>query len=888
MIAVDGFAHIPTRGRSGRALVAIGALLGLASCGRGEPRPVVARAAPVAPAAGQGAPDAGVDAEAPGLRLPEGAAPLTYDVRLELDPDRESFAGRVEIRVRLAAPAERVWLHAADLEIAGARFRAGERGGALEVGAERGELRALGFGQRLPAGEVALELAYTGRVADGDAEGLFRQRAGGRWYLFSQAESVFARRIVPCFDEPRFKATWRVTIVAPDGQVALANAPLAAEARLGDGRRELRFAELGPSPSYLVAVAVGPFALVDAGRVGRGRVPVRAAVAPVDARRTAAIARWAPRLVDALERYLDLPLPAVKLDLVAVPRFFGAMENPGLVTFQAHALAGDPDDPVYLRRFVRILAHELAHQWFGNAVTPAWWDDLWLAEAFATWLDDKLSAELGALDDAPLRTQLARAHALEADRAPDARPLRRAIASAEEAEDAFDAISYEKGAAVLAMFERFVGEARFQGAVRAFVRARAGGTATAADFVAALGAASDPAVARAFAAYLDHPGAPIVDLELACGAGRPAVAATPRGGATVPVCVRYPGRIGPATACALAAAGTAIPLAEAVACPAWIAGNADGRGYYHVGRAPPGPPGSPIAERLAAGFDRAAAVARGELGAAAAVSEIRTLLAAGDPYAAVAAMAIAAEIDQIAEDAVRPAWSAWLAARLGPRLGRGPILAPRAPVELALREAIVAVVPGPRFERAAVQAAAAAVDGALAAGGRSRIGELAVAVALAAPAGGGALFDRLVAAAAAAADDPARRDVLLEAAGTFGPELASRAVALALDGRFPPDAAVAGVAAMLARPETRGAAWRAVRERLPELVPRLAVGGAKDLLEATGSLCDTAARAELARVVEPHLAGLGDGRRLLDRALAKIDACLARRAALGDLAAALP
>src|SRR6185436_11060354 len=149
--------------------------------------------------------------------------------------------------------------------------------------------------------------------------------------------------------------------------------------------------------------------------------------------------------------------------------------------------------------------------------------------------------------------------------------------------------------------------------------------------------------------------------------------------------------------------GTVIALPEAATCPPWVSGNAEGRGYYHVGKAPPGPPSPPVGERLALGFDRAAAIARGELAGGDAVSEIRTLLGAGDPYAAVAALAIAAELDRRIDDATRPAWSAWLAARLGPRLGAGPILAPRTPAERALREAIVAIVPGPRFGRAAVQ-----------------------------------------------------------------------------------------------------------------------------------------------------------------------------------------
>jgi hypothetical protein len=247
----------------------------------------------------------------------------------------------------------------------------------------------------------------------------------------------------------------------------------------------------------------------------------------------------------------------------------------------------------------------------------------------------------------------------------------------------------------------------------------------------------------------------------------------------------------------------------------------------------------------------------------------------------VAALAIATELALTVDEATWPAWSAWLAARLGPRLTGPLLLAPRSPVERALRDAIVAIGPAARGGRAAVRAAAEQVERALA-GARVRADDLAAALALAATP---ALFDRFV-AAAAAADDPGRRDLWLESTGAFGPDLAARTAELALDRRFPPGAAAAGIAAMLARPAARAAAWRAIRERLPRLLPRLA-GDADELLTAAGSLCHATARAEVAAAFTPVLPSLDDGPRLLDRALAAIDRCLARRAALGDLAAAL-
>ncbi len=853
-------------------------LLVVAGCSSREP------AAPREPAAVEPprdaiARDAGSPA-VPGLRLPDGTTPLAYALRLELDPDRETFSGQVEIRIRLDAPADRVWLHAVNLELTTARFRAGSRSGALVAIA--GEQRADGmhgfrFDAAVAAGEATLVFEYTGQISSeaGTQEGLFRQQAGEQWFLYSQAQSMFARRIVPCFDEPRFKPSWQVTLVVPKPLVALGNGGQVSERALSDGRREVALAEVTAMPSYLLAVAVGPFVLVDAGRVGRTKVPVRVAVAPGDARRSTIAAAKLPAVVDALERYLDQPLPLAKLDLVAVPRFFGAMENVGLITFESTILVATPDAAA-VSRFIRFAAHELAHQWFGNAVTPAWWDDLWLSEGFATWLGDKISIELGGVDDAILRAQLARLDALAADDADDARPLRRAVASSDDVDERFDAIAYEKAGAVLGMFERFAGGEPFRAAIVAYLRDHTSRTATARDFVSALGAATTPAIAMAFFSYLDRAGAPLVEFALRCD-GAPGVELRARGGVTVPVCIRHArGR-----ACSLVDQVARIPLA---ACPSWLAANAGGEGYYRVAGGVAAPHAATAllspTERLAHADDLGATLLRGELAITVALRELAALATMRDATSQLAALALARAIDPLVEDAHRPTWSAWLAKRFAARLGAAALLAPRTTADRELRDRLVPLLAA-HAQPAATAAAVARVEQALRTAAK-RPAEFVLALAVAR---GPGLFERIVAGALASAEGE-RREEWLESLGLFGAELAPRLVALTKDPRFTAAQVWPAIAVMLSRPAARTAAWRAVRAQLPTLLSSLETDELPLVIDATRSLCDATARAEVAAAFDAKLdAAMRTSS--LTPALAAIDRCITRRAALGDLAAAL-
>jgi alanyl aminopeptidase len=921
----NGLKAVAGAGSSAQAWVvrflALGAVV--AACGRPD---LPAARAPAggdkagAQAAAVEGPPPNVPIAPPGGRLASGIAPVSYDLKLELDPDRDAFAGRVEIAISVAPPGTaRVWLHADQLELRRVTLR-GERGeepATLLEGEAGTQLRGIELPWAVGPGTITLTIDYTGRIAElprgTKQEGLFRERSGGRWYLYSQAESMFARRIAPCFDEPRFKSTWRVTAVVPKGAVALGNGAAAVERALPDGRREVRFAEIAALPSYLLALAVGPFELVDAGRIGRRKIPARIAVLDGDGARVKRALRELPRIVDELERYVDAPLPIGKLDLVAVPEFFGAMENPGLITIRSSILTSG-------REFVWVTAHELAHQWFGNAVTPAWWDELWLSESFASWLGTRVTAALGAeRPDAVLHGD--RVRALEADDAIGARPLIHPVAAGEDVEPGFDAIIYEKGAAVLAGFERYAGQAAFQTAVRRYLAEHAGKSVTSRAFLDALAAATQPEIAAALAGQIARAGAPVVELSLRCDRARATLVAAARDGLAAPVCVRFPlARGKPADtdrACVLAGARSELVLPAAAGCPAWLVGNDGGRGYYHtVWRgAPAEPPRAAVStdERLARGDDVAAAIRRGELAAPAALAALTALAAPRDPASALAAIEVAGAIDAFA-DPVRPAWTAWLARRFAERLAPGAMFHLESLSDALVYIALVDLVRG-------------ALDPAVVGEARDKLAREPAGEhfprlrAIAAVRDGGALFDAQV-ARAAAATDAGDREAALEELGELTAGFAPRVVDLVAGvatgatggatsgattaGKFAAAEIWPALAAMIERGDTRLAAWRAIHGRFAALTAALGGDGTREAIVALAALCDPAARAELAADTAPLAAAArasgkaarGPRRisdryrdptidRTIDRTLATIDRCIARRAAFGDLGAAL-
>ncbi|MEK8052084.1 M1 family aminopeptidase [Ideonella sp. DXS22W] len=628
-------------------------------------------------------------AAAPSMRLPDGVRPTAYRLSLAVDPAQPTHRGEVEIDIALARPAASVLLHAKDLKITTAWAESGAHRIAARVlrhDAQRIELR---LPRQLPAGKAVLGLGFEGHLQDKDVYGLFRQRDGlpgqgpaGGWAAFTQFEAVGARLAFPLFDEPGFKVPWTLTLTVPDSLSAVANMPVASEEAAGGGRKRVRFDTTPPLPAYLLAFAVGDF--------GVREVPATATTTTPDATTTTPLRFIVPRgreaeagyaaavtggILAQLERYFDMPHPYAKLDSLAVPVTvnFSAMENPGLVTYASTLLLAPPGrEPARFRQdYVSTAAHELAHQWFGNLVTPAWWDDLWLNESFASWLGDRITAQVlpdAGWDAAPAQ---ARRWAMQADRLASARRIEQPVRVDEDLGNLWDAITYQKGQAVLGMAEAWLGEAAFRAGVQRYMQRHAWGHATSADFFAALAAATpaDAALPAALRSFTTQPGIPLLRATLLCEPGQPPQlrlaqsrllplgSPAPAGPPTrwqIPVRLRTPAGT---TRTLLDAVEATVALPDA-GCPAWVNANAEGSGYYRVAYAADGlarlttpdvAASLPIGEVLTLIDDAAGLHEAGEIDTATALAVVQAF--AGHPRRAVveAAADLLAHLRPLAE-----------------------------------------------------------------------------------------------------------------------------------------------------------------------------------------------------------------------------------------------
>jgi puromycin-sensitive aminopeptidase len=443
------------------------------------------------------------------FRLPLDVRPLRYDALLSVDVEGRRFEGELTLTLQLARPAAELVLHATELELT----RSVAEAGGLEQPATvtmvtASETVRLAFARPLPAGPVTLRLAWRGRFCEG-LRGLY---LAGPGLAATQFEAADARRVFPCLDEPGFKAPWRLTIEAPEGAVVLSNGVAEGVEAVG-GRSRHRFAETPPLPTYLVAVVVGPLASCPADQV-RG-VLTRTWASPEKAALLEFGQEAARAALPRLEDYFGLPYAFGKLDQVGLPEFeAGAMENAGLITYREVALLLDPVTAslAQRKRIAEVVTHELAHQWFGNLVTMTWWDDLWLNEAFATWI-----AFLVVDDWRPewrvwLDFDQGKASALALDALRSTHPVHAPVRTVAEATEAFDLITYEKGGAVLRMLEGYLGRERFRDGIRRYMRRHARGNAVAADLWRALGEASGEPVLELAEAWIDSPGFPLLSV----------------------------------------------------------------------------------------------------------------------------------------------------------------------------------------------------------------------------------------------------------------------------------------------------------------------------------------------------------------------------------------
>ncbi len=531
---------------------------------------------------------------APEGRLGQASTPSAYRLRLSLDASSGNFLGETTIDITVHQPVHTLWLHSKELQISSAQL---EQNGAFydlkstttEVDTE---LLGLASNHEFAVGPAQLHLRWRGNL--GSIQGLFRQSEEGVGYIYSDFEATDARAAFPCYDDPRFKTPWTISIEVPKEHRAFSNAPETRRTRLDNGNDLVRFAPTRALPSYLVAVAAGPFESISG---TASNTPLRIIAPKGQAEAGRFVLESTGTMLRYLEEYLGMPMPFPKLDFIAVPRFGGAMENPGLITFSSSILlVGDDASEQAKRRALGVAAHELAHLWFGDFITPDYWNDLWLNEAFATWLSDKTVAHAQpnrateVLDIADKTTAYGIDHGL------GGRRVREPIQNREDIRAAFDKITYRKGGALLTMLEGWLGPKRMQQAVRGYLQAGSGGTVVAETLVRSMTKATgEPGLAPFFQSFLSQTGIPQVHASVQCNDKpqvtlrqsrylplevRPEQRANDRSRAWyLPVCFRVATSSGSTRQCAiLDAPEVVVPLSS---CPAWLQPNDGDTGYYH-------------------------------------------------------------------------------------------------------------------------------------------------------------------------------------------------------------------------------------------------------------------------------------------------------------------
>lgn len=533
-------------------------------------------------------------------RLSNDVVPTAYDLAVAIDPREDRFSGEARISLTLAKPTTEFAINGRDLRVTKASLTP-EGGGALTAAFREdpnnpGWAR-IALGGTAPAGKAVLTIVYDAPFAE--RSGLYRKKSDdGTSYVFSQMEPVDARRAFPSFDDPRFKTPYTVAVTARAGDVVVTNGPLLRTEQLRGGRARHVFAPTEPLPTYLIAFAVGPFDVVEAKPLPKTgirarEVPLRGIALKGKGVHFETALRSTRAFVEWLEDYFAAPYPFAKLDLIAVPQMPGAMENAGAITYgEIYILLSPQASKSQLRAFAEIHAHELAHQWLGNLVTLAWWDDLWLNESFATWMSYRAAAavmpELG-IDRTPRTvTNTSLAH----DALRNVKAIRRPLRTENDIRGAFDYATYYKGAAVIAMVEDFLGRDRFRDGLRAYVRRLPHATTTSKELFAALEETTgDRQIGAAFESFLAQSHAPVVTGALSCrGAPRHSVSqgtysplgwSLPQQRWTIPLCTKAYGAAGAADrACTtITERETALPLAGK-ACPQFVSSNG-GFGHFH-------------------------------------------------------------------------------------------------------------------------------------------------------------------------------------------------------------------------------------------------------------------------------------------------------------------
>jgi aminopeptidase N len=449
-------------------------------------------------------------------RLSDSVVPTRYQLSFHPDLAAATFRGEETVEVDVRSATKSITLHSAEIELERVMVSSGGRTQRARVTLDPPDETVTFHLARAVSGRVAIRIRYRGTLND-QLRGFYLSRTESRRYAVTQFEATDARRAFPSFDEPGMKATFDISVVADKGDTAISNGSI-VEDRPGPGANHhtLRFSTTPRMPTYLVALLVGDFQCSEGGVDG---IPIRVCATPDKVRLTRFALRAAEKELAFYNGYYDLKYPYEKLDIIGIPDFeAGAMENTAAITFRETALLVDEASASVpaMKRVAKVVAHEIAHQWFGDLVTMRWWNDVWLNEGFADWITPKAVSAFRPGWGEPEEQAADTSKALTADALQSTHPIRVPVETPEEINEIFDAISYEKTAAVLRMVEALVGEAAFRDGIRVYVKKYAYGNAAAEDFWNTMTATTKQPFDRILPTFVLQPGAPLLSVDAHC------------------------------------------------------------------------------------------------------------------------------------------------------------------------------------------------------------------------------------------------------------------------------------------------------------------------------------------------------------------------------------
>ncbi|AND67728.1 aminopeptidase N [Dyella thiooxydans] len=462
-------------------------------------------------------------------QLPRGVVPTHYDVSIVPHADKLAFDGKVTITLNVLKPTSSITLNAADLTFHSAtltptKLKIAVPTPTVSVDA-KAQTATFTLSHPIPAGQYKLAMDYSGKV-ETQANGLFAldydTKDGKKRALYTQFENSDARRFIPSWDEPNYKATFDLTATVPTDEMAVSNMPIASRKDLGNGLTEVHFGQSPKMSTYLLFFSVGDFERatekVNGTEIGviTQKGMVKQAGFTLDSARA---------VLKEYNDYFGVPYPLPKLDNIAAPgqsQFFSAMENWGAIFTFEYALLLDPSISTQgdKQRVFNTAAHEMAHQWFGDLVTMSWWDDLWLNEGFASWMAARTTEKLHPEWHTNLDLVGTREGAMSLDAVATTHPVVQHVETVEQASQAFDSITYSKGEAVITMLEAYVGPETWRTGVRNYIKAHEYGNTVSDDLWKSVQAAAGKPIMQIAHDFTLQPGIPLVNVQaMACNAG---------------------------------------------------------------------------------------------------------------------------------------------------------------------------------------------------------------------------------------------------------------------------------------------------------------------------------------------------------------------------------